>query len=174
MWIITPLLYFSNFWNAQRFDSPLAAHLYNSTFGVSHSINGDRNFTNVESPQTPFQRLDVLQILTPELTLNETRFADIQPILLTPYFALSYGVSFAVLTSAITTVALWHWEDIKKAFSSRDSTADIHVESKLLSLMSRTVPALKSLFGELTFISVSLQCLSEVTQESHRLTTGLF
>lgn len=83
-------------------------HLYNSTFG----------------------RLDVKDILNPDLSLNETRFAEIQPILLTPYFALSYGVSFAVLTSAITTVALWHWDDIKTAFSNRESAGDIHVESK--------------------------------------------
>ena len=85
----------------------LSQHLYNSTFG----------------------RFDVKEILNPDLSLNETRFAEIQPILLTPYFALSYGVSFAVLTSAISTVALWHWDDIKSAFGNRDGAADIHVES---------------------------------------------
>lgn len=76
----------------------------------------------------PNQRFDVLEILTPELTLNTTRFAEVEPILLTPYFALSYGVSFAVLTSAISTVALWHWKDIRDAFSNREVAGDIHVE----------------------------------------------
>lgn len=76
------------------------------------------------------QRFDVLEILTPQLTLNETRFAEVQPITLTPYFALSYGVSFAVLTSAISTVILWHWGDIKLAFGGKEGEADIHVESE--------------------------------------------
>ncbi|GAA6003702.1 hypothetical protein JCM10207_003554 [Rhodosporidiobolus poonsookiae] len=107
LWIVTPLLYFSNFWNAQSFDSPLAAHLYNSTFG----------------------RLDVLDLLNPDLSLNETQYAEVGPLRLTPYFALTYGVSFAVLTSALTTVALWHSGDIKAALFSRfDQRGDIHVE----------------------------------------------
>ncbi|KAK4051978.1 hypothetical protein OIO90_004508 [Microbotryomycetes sp. JL221] len=106
MWVVTPLLYFSNWWDARSYDSPLAAHLYNSTYG----------------------RLDVIDLLNPDLSLNETRFAEIEPIRLTPYFALSYGISFAVLTSAITTVILWHWKDIQAAFGRRDQAGDIHVE----------------------------------------------
>ncbi|KAM0748072.1 OPT-domain-containing protein [Meredithblackwellia eburnea MCA 4105] len=116
MWVVTPFLYFSDFWNARSFDSPLAAHLYNSTFG----------------------RFDVREILNPDLSLNETRFGEIEPILLTPYFALSYGVSFAVLTSAITTVVVWHWDDIRDAFGRRGDTAgDIHVE-----MLERSYPAI--------------------------------
>lgn len=77
----------------------------------------------------PSQRLDVLEILHPDLSLNEERFAEIGPIRLTPYFALSYGVSFAVLTSAITTVIVWHWDDIRAAFTAgKDTAGDIHVE----------------------------------------------
>lgn len=108
MWIITPLLYFGNFWNARSYDSPMAAHLYNSTFG----------------------RLDVSEILNRDLSLNEARFAEVGPIRLTPYFALSYGVSFAVLTAAITTVFLWHWDDIKQAISGGEVVGDIHVASE--------------------------------------------
>ncbi|GAA5961932.1 hypothetical protein JCM21900_001152 [Sporobolomyces salmonicolor] len=117
MWIVTPALYFSNFWNAQSFDSPLAAHLYNSTFG----------------------RLDVLEILNPDLSLNETRYAEVGPLRLTPYFACSYGVSFAVLTSAVTSVFLWHWDDMKQAlFARKGAAGDIHVE--MLERSYLTVP----------------------------------
>ncbi|KAK4701267.1 hypothetical protein P7C70_g4966, partial [Phenoliferia sp. Uapishka_3] len=137
MWVITPLLYFSNFWNAKSFDSPLAAHLYNSTFG----------------------RFDVKEILNPDLSLNETRFAEIQPILLTPYFALSYGVSFAVLTSAIATVCLWHLDDIKKAFSNTDAEADIHVESKLHALLEDV--------AKKADVRSVIQCLNGPTHQSH-------
>lgn len=106
MWVVAPLLYFSNFWDARSYDSPLAAHLYNSTYG----------------------RLDVLEILNPDLSLNETRFAEVGPIRLTPYFALSYFVSFAILTSACVSVVLWNWKDIKMAFSTRQVAGDIHCE----------------------------------------------
>lgn len=41
------------------------------------------------------------------------------PIQLTPYFALYYGISFAVLTSALTTVFLFHWQDIRMAMDAR-------------------------------------------------------
>ncbi|KAM0786339.1 hypothetical protein ACM66B_001811 [Microbotryomycetes sp. NB124-2] len=106
MWIMTPILYFTNWWDARSYDSPLAAHLYNSTYG----------------------RLDVIDLLNPDLSLNEERFAQVEPIRLTPYFALSYGISFAVLTSAVSTVILWHWKDIVAAFGRRDQAGDIHVE----------------------------------------------
>lgn len=63
------------------------------------------------------QRFDVLSVVTPQLTLNRTVWETAGPILLTPYFALSYGISFAVLSSAVVTVALWNWEDIADAFN---------------------------------------------------------
>ncbi|SGZ21315.1 BQ5605_C021g09355 [Microbotryum silenes-dioicae] len=137
MWVITPLLYFGNFWNARSFDSPLAAHLYNSTFG----------------------RLDVLEILNPDLSLNETRYAEVQPILLTPYFALCYGVSFAVLTSAITTVLLWHMNDIKAAFTTRkDAVADIHVE-----MLERSYDPIPNRYYFSVFFSMILAAIALIT-----------
>lgn len=94
-------------------------------------LSSSRSLLTSALPLSLLQRIDVLEILNPDLSLNETRFAEIGPIRLTPYFALSYGVSFAVLTSAITTVAIWHWDDIKTAFKSTDVAGDIHVESAL-------------------------------------------
>lgn len=83
-------------------------HLYNSTFG----------------------RINVLDLLNPDLSLNEERYAAVGPLRLTPYFALTYGVSFAVLTAAITTVVLWHSGDIKEAVNKSDKdSSDIHVAS---------------------------------------------
>lgn len=114
MWFVVPLLYFGDFWSARSFDSPLAAvskfhaldvrslklvalqHLYNSTFG----------------------RFDVQSVVTPTLSLDVEKFDQVSPLLLTPYFALCYGVSFAILASAISTVLLWHLPDIKDAFFS--------------------------------------------------------
>ncbi|GAA6032208.1 hypothetical protein JCM8097_007126 [Rhodosporidiobolus ruineniae] len=114
MWIITPFLYFTNFWSAQDFDSPLAAHLYNATSG----------------------RLNVLDLLESDLSLNETRYAEVGPLRLTPYFALTYGVSFAVLTAALTTVLLWHSGDIRDALTKTNRAGDIHVE-----MLERSYPS---------------------------------
>lgn len=104
MWLITPALYFSNFWNAQSFDSPVAAHLYDSKF----------------------ERFDVWKILTPELELDRARFDELKPLLLTPYFALSYSVGFAILSAALTTVGLWHLGDIRAALTGGKAGIDPH------------------------------------------------
>ena len=52
-------------WEAQSFDSPLGAHLYNRTF----------------------QPFDIKTILTADLELDQVAFAAVQPVLLTPFFA---------------------------------------------------------------------------------------
>jgi hypothetical protein len=38
-------------------------------------------------------------------------------MLLTPYFAISYALSFAALSSILVHVYLWHWEEIKEGQS---------------------------------------------------------
>lgn len=99
--------------------SPSVQHLYNGTFG----------------------RMDVLDILNDDLSLNEERYAEVGPLQLTPYFALSYGVSFALLTSALSTVLLWHIGDIRKAIaSSFKQTGDVHVERKEVTFSRLAVP----------------------------------
>ena len=127
MWVAAPLLYFSNFWDARSYDSPLAAHLYNSTYG----------------------RLDVLEILNPDLSLNETRFAEVGPIRLTPYFALSYAISFAILISACVSVVLWNWRDIKMAFSTRQVAGGIHCE-----MLDRSYPPVPKSYYLAVFCSM--------------------
>lgn len=116
LWLVTPILYFSNFWDAQKYDSPVGAHLYNSTFG----------------------RFDVKEILNPDLSLNEAAYDRLGPLRLAPYFALSYGISFAILMSAITSVLIWHSGDIKKAFTARSGEGDVHI--KLLERNYLNVP----------------------------------
>ncbi|GAA5824811.1 hypothetical protein JCM5353_006907 [Sporobolomyces roseus] len=125
LWIVTPLLYFSNFWNARSFDSPVAAHLYNATFG----------------------RLDVKEILNADLSLNEEKYAQVGPLRLVPYFALSYGISFAILMSAISSVLLWHSKDIKQAMSAkRGDQGDIHIQ-----LLERNYPNVPKSWYSMTF-----------------------
>jgi hypothetical protein len=56
----------------------------------------------------------VTSILNPDLSLNETAWEQARPMLLTPYFALSYALSFAALSSILVHVYLWHRDEIKE------------------------------------------------------------
>lgn len=59
-------------------------------------------------------RFDVTSILNPDLSLNDTAWEQARPLLLTPFFALSYALSFAALSSILVHVYLWHWDEIKE------------------------------------------------------------
>lgn len=58
-------------------------------------------------------RFDVTSILNADLSLNEEAWEQSRPMLLTPYFALSYALSFAALSSILVHVYLWHMDEIK-------------------------------------------------------------
>lgn len=94
MYVVMPLLYFSNFWDAQKFPSPIDAGLYESK---------------------TYTKFDIAALLRSDHTLDWAKFNDKKPVLLTPWFAISYGLSFAVLTSMISHVVLWHRKDVVKA-----------------------------------------------------------
>ncbi|CED83030.1 Sexual differentiation process protein ISP4 [Phaffia rhodozyma] len=108
-WIIVPIMWFTNFWDAQNFSSPVSAGLFTSSF----------------------TRFNVTSLLTPSLELNTTVWETSQPLLLTPYFALSYAFSFASLSSILTHVYLFYGHEIADAWSKRGSPSgagrdDIH------------------------------------------------
>lgn len=48
------------------------------------------------------------------------------PLLLTPYFAITYGLAFAALTSIIVHVWLWHRQEIIEALTSKAPMNDVH------------------------------------------------
>ncbi|KAH8928939.1 OPT superfamily oligopeptide transporter [Atractiella rhizophila] len=117
LWLIQPIIYFFSIWEAQRFTRPISAALYNSNF-------------------EPFS---VSSVTIPEtLQLNETAWLEAKPLILTPSFAVSYGISFAILTSAIASVALWNWRDISETMQGRTQWKDPHV--KMLERNYESVP----------------------------------
>ena len=123
MWVIAPIMYFSNFWDSKSFDSPISARLYNKLFEKvgPTSIEPHLRLTLV-------MQFDVGAIILPDLSLNQTAYEELKPLLLTPFFAISYGVSFAILSSAVVSVLLWNLDAITSAFSMRKAPPDIHVE----------------------------------------------
>lgn len=71
MWLLIPALYFSDWWDAKKFPAPLGSGLFNSTFG----------------------KFEVSQVLKPDNSLDEEKWQEKAPLLLTPQFALTYGIS---------------------------------------------------------------------------------
>ncbi|KAA1133450.1 hypothetical protein PGTUg99_012769 [Puccinia graminis f. sp. tritici] len=108
MWILVPILWYYDFWNYQSFgDNAVSSRLFNSKY----------------------EKYDVGAVVKPDLTLDIEKYNQMGPIQLTPYFALYYGIGFAVLTSAITTVILFHSDDIRMAMNARTkASTDAHVE----------------------------------------------
>ncbi|WWD21237.1 OPT family small oligopeptide transporter [Kwoniella shandongensis] len=104
IWVIMPIILVFNIWDAQSFPSPVSAGLYNSTF----------------------QKFDVTSILKPDLSLDDEAWEKARPLLLTPYFALSYAWSFAALSGVLVHVWLWHRDEIKQALSKRTVLNDVH------------------------------------------------
>ncbi|CAH7685832.1 OPT oligopeptide transporter protein-domain-containing protein, partial [Phakopsora pachyrhizi] len=98
MWIVVPTLWYFDVWNYQSFgDNAVSSKLFDSNF----------------------KKYNVSAVVKPDLTLDLKKYEEMGPIQLTPYFAMYYGIGFAVLTSAITTVVLFHSEDVRLALASR-------------------------------------------------------
>jgi ABC-type dipeptide/oligopeptide/nickel transport system permease subunit len=114
VYVIAPLLYTSDFWGYLSFPVAIDSNLYKSDMQI----------------------FNVANIIKPDLSLDEMAFEQQRPLLLNPVFAITYGLSFAVLTSAISTVVLWHSKSIVDAFSSYKSPPDEHVQ-----LLERNYPA---------------------------------
>ncbi|KAL7420969.1 hypothetical protein Q5752_003853 [Cryptotrichosporon argae] len=101
VWVIVPIMLVLNFWH---FPGPLSAGLYNSTF----------------------QKFDVTSVLNADLSLNVEAYDAAKPLLLTPYFAISYAMSFAALSSVLVHVWIWHRHEIREALSNRAELNDTH------------------------------------------------
>ncbi|KAF9529995.1 OPT oligopeptide transporter [Crepidotus variabilis] len=103
-WIITPIIYFTNVWESKYF--PISAR------GA---------YTNTG------QTYDVTQILNEDSTFNQEKYSAYSPLYLSATFALSYGLSFASITSTLTHAALYYrkqiWVQSRRAMHEQD---DIH------------------------------------------------
>lgn len=65
-------------------------------------------------------------MLNPDLSLNDAAWETAQPVLLTPYFAITYGLSFAAVSSVIVHVWMWHKDEIKEALLNKAPLTDTH------------------------------------------------
>lgn len=112
-WIITPILHYSNAW-------------YGRYLPMSDSNSYDR-----------FQRTyDAERVLKPlvkggkkKFELDVEKYKEYSPLYLSTTFALSYGVSFAAITSTVVHTILFHGKEIMYYWKhSRKEPEDVHME----------------------------------------------
>lgn len=89
LWLITPLIYFANYWSAMSYPI-VSSNLYDNTA----------------------QLYDISKIVNPDLTFNVTMYESYSPIIMTPYFAITYGTSFMAVMATFVHVALYYGPDI--------------------------------------------------------------
>ncbi|KAI8394141.1 OPT family small oligopeptide transporter [Radiomyces spectabilis] len=105
-WIIVPAMYYTNVWDAQTFPI-ITSELFTKTGEL----------------------WDNSLVLTSENILNETAYQEYGPMRMTPFFAFTYGIMFAGVTSILTHTALYHGKDIIAQFrKARTEDEDIHAK----------------------------------------------
>lgn len=74
-------------------------------------------------------RYNVTRIITPSFTLNETAYKEYSPLFLSTTFAISYGLSFAAISTLVVYTYLEHGTEIWERFRglNRDEP-DIHMK----------------------------------------------
>ncbi|KAI8865477.1 OPT family small oligopeptide transporter, partial [Ramicandelaber brevisporus] len=106
MWVITPILYYTNVWDAQRF--PIYFWRTFDVYGNSYNTT---------------------RIITADLRLNETAYREYSPLRMPAQFAFTYGVGFAGLTCILVHIFLHHRREIWARFrDARNQPQDIHMK----------------------------------------------
>eukprot|EP00271_Cylindrocystis_brebissonii_P011566 TRINITY_DN29430_c0_g1_i1.p1 TRINITY_DN29430_c0_g1~~TRINITY_DN29430_c0_g1_i1.p1 ORF type:complete len:768 (-),score=99.45 TRINITY_DN29430_c0_g1_i1:1441-3744(-) len=132
-WVIVPICYWNNIYDAKRYPI-LSSSLFSETG----------------------KRYPTLKLLTPDLTLNVTRYEELGQPHLSVFFALGYGFGFAALTATIVHVALWNGPDIvRQSFAAaNEDKPDVHVR-----LLQRYAPIPLWWYIALSIISMGLAFL---------------
>ncbi|KAF9986513.1 hypothetical protein BGZ75_001733 [Mortierella antarctica] len=96
LWVVTPIVYFTNYWSAMSYPI-VSSNLYDSNS----------------------QLYDISRIVNSDLTFNITMYKNYSPVIMTPYFAITYGTSFMAVIATFVHVALFYGADIWLISSTR-------------------------------------------------------
>ncbi|GAA5806411.1 OPT family small oligopeptide transporter [Helicostylum pulchrum] len=108
-WIMVPALYYSNVWDAKTFPI-LTSDLFN--------VAGE-----------PW---DNSLVLNDQKILDPALYAIHGPLRMTTFFAFTYGIGFAGVTSLLTHTALFHGKDIIKQFKNSRTKNNEDIHQKLM------------------------------------------
>ncbi|KAK3833808.1 MAG: OPT family small oligopeptide transporter [Linnemannia elongata] len=103
-YIMVPWAYYSNLWNSQNF--PIITATLFMENGTEYNVT---------------------KVLDDKGVLVESLYTNYSPLRMDSFFALTYGVGFAGLTSTLVHVALYHGREIIARWkSARDENEDVH------------------------------------------------
>ncbi|KAL0081202.1 OPT family small oligopeptide transporter [Phycomyces blakesleeanus] len=123
-WIIVPVMYYTNVWDAKTFPI-LTPTLFDSQGEVWNNS----------------------RVLNEDKTLNYEAYEEYGPMRMSTFFAFTYGIMFAGLTSVLTHTVLYHGKDIIDQFKrSREKDDDIHCK------LMRAYPEVPSWWYYLIFL----------------------
>ncbi|KAI1318499.1 hypothetical protein EDD11_006381 [Mortierella claussenii] len=105
LWVVTPIVYFSDYWSAQSYPI-VSSNLYDSNA----------------------QLYDVSKIVNKDLSFNLTMYESYSPVIMTPYFAITYGTSFMAVVATFVHVALYYGADIWLIARTRSSRRWVRVK----------------------------------------------
>jgi hypothetical protein len=111
LWVITPIIYYSDLWDAKRFGI-VSASLY---------LNNGSHF-------------NISEVLTPDKLLDEKKYEAYGPLRMSTYFAVSYGLSFLSLTATISHVVLWYGKDIVQQVMGSGNLFKRDIHSKMMEI----------------------------------------
>ncbi|KAF9319243.1 hypothetical protein BG003_009572 [Podila horticola] len=89
LWIVTPIVYFTNYWSAMSYPI-VSSNLYDNQAEL----------------------YDISKIVNKDLSFNLTMYEAYSPVIMTPYFAITYGTSFMAVVASFIHVALYYGSDI--------------------------------------------------------------
>ncbi|KAF9028607.1 hypothetical protein BGZ52_010000 [Haplosporangium bisporale] len=89
LWIVTPIVYFCNYWSAMSYPI-VSSNLYDNQAEL----------------------YDISKIVNKDLSFNLTMYEAYSPVIMTPYFAITYGTSFMAVVASFIHVALYYGSDI--------------------------------------------------------------
>ncbi|OVA19756.1 Oligopeptide transporter [Macleaya cordata] len=108
LYIVTPIAYWSNSYNAKRF--PFSAY---DLLDFDGQIYNTSRIVNER-----------------DLSFNQNEYREYSKIYMSTLSIYSYGFSFAVITSVLTDFLLSHgrdsWRQLKKAYKGKDQFSDVH------------------------------------------------
>ncbi|WVQ65163.1 OPT family small oligopeptide transporter [Kwoniella botswanensis] len=105
-WILVPILYYNNVWEFAYL--PVNVIQAADRFGSSY---------------------DIFNILTPDITLNTTAYAEYSPVYLSATFSMTFMLAFALATALLVHTALYHGPRIYRAIINVKTEADdIHMK----------------------------------------------
>ncbi|KAF8976223.1 hypothetical protein BGZ46_008446, partial [Entomortierella lignicola] len=109
-WILFPILWMANTLKIRDYSTPFTSHLY--------YLNGTR--------------FDVVPLLNPDYSLNETLYEEEGPAVMTPMYAIAFMTGFIGLAGCVTHIICFHGKEILDTWKASLNETEEDVHNKLM------------------------------------------